>query len=99
MSKFIPRKFLVPLFAFIVLDLFAVRAIMGVPIFAILLGFVAGWFTLPILISAAPHFRQLLRICLTAAFLTSSFSLLLMLIIREPVTRMLLDPPADFANF
>jgi hypothetical protein len=99
MSNFLSHKLIFLTLAFVVLDLFAVGAGMGVPIFAILLGFAVGWFTPSILRSAASNLHQLLRMCLTAACLTSGFTFLLMLIIWGPVTRMLLDPSADFENF
>lgn len=99
MSKFISRKLLFPILAFIFLDLLAVGAGMGVPIFAILLGFITGWFTPSILGNNSSDMHQLLRKCLKAACLTSSFTLLLMLILWGPATRMLFDPLADFVNF
>ncbi len=99
MNKFLSRKFLRPLLVFVLLDLFAVGLGMGIPIFAICLGFVAGWFFPSILLSAASNLRQLLRLCLTAACLTSIFTLLLMLIIWGPFVQMLFDPSADSANF
>ena len=99
MSANPPRKLLVPIIIYIILDLFAVGIGMGVPIFAILLGFVVGWFTPSILSRDASDFRHLLKKCLTAAFLTSSFTFFLMLVIWGPISRMLLDPSADIANF
>ena len=85
--------------AFILLDLFAVGVGMGVPIFAILFGFIVGWFIPSILSHDASDLRHLLKKSLTAAFLTSSFTLFLMLLIWGPISRMLLDPSADLANF
>ncbi len=99
MNKFLSRKLLTPLLVFVLLDLFAVGVGMGVPIFAICLGFVAGWFFPSILLNASSNLRQLLRLCLTAACLTSVFTFLLMLIIWGPLVRMLFDPSADIANF
>ena len=46
-----------------------------------------------------PRTCQQLKLCLSAAFLTSSFTFFVMAIIWIPATRMLLDPSADFANF
>ncbi len=99
MSKIISRKLLFPIITFCFLDLLAVGAGMGVPIFAILFGFVVGWFAPSILLSNASNLRQLLKMCLTAAYLTSCFTFLLMIVIWGPITRMLLDPSADLANF
>ncbi len=100
MKKYLhSRKFLMPLLVFVLLDLFAVGVGMGIPIFAIGLGFVAGWFFPSTLLNASTNLRQLLRLCLAAACLTSAFTFLLMLIIWGPFTRMLFDPAADIANF
>jgi hypothetical protein len=99
MSKIISRKFLFPIIAFCFLDLLAVGAGMGVPIFAILLGFVVAWFVPTIFLSYESNLHQLLKRCLTVSFLTSGFTFLLMIIIWAPITRMLLDPSADLANF
>ena len=99
MNKFLSRKFLTPLLVFGLLDLFTVGVGMGVPIFAIGLGFVVGWFFPSILLNVSSNLRQLLRLCLTAACLTSGFTFLLMLIIWGPVSLMLFDPSADIANF
>jgi len=99
MSKLIPRRFLLPIIAFCFLDLLSIGAGMGVPIFAILLGFVVGWFIPQIFLHDASNLRELLKKCLMASFLTSCFTLLIMIIIWVPTTRMLLDPSADLANF
>jgi len=99
MSKFLSRRLFLPIIAFIFLDLLAVGIGMGVPIFAILLGFVVGWFAPSVLSSTASHLRQLLCTCLVAACLTSGLTFLLMLVIWGPLTRMLFDPSADIANF
>ena len=92
-------KFLLPIIAFILLDLLAVGVGMGVPFFPILLGFVIGWFAPSVLAGAAVDLRHLLRMCLRTASLTSAFTFLLMLLIWSPISRMLFDPTADIANF
>jgi hypothetical protein len=99
MSSLRSRKFLVPLLAFLLLDLLAVGAGMGVPIFAIPFGFLVGWFAPPVLAETAPDVRSLLRRCVIAALLTSAFTFLLMLLIWGPKVRMLFDPTADIAHF
>jgi hypothetical protein len=99
MSKINSHKYLFPILAFCFLDILAVGAGMGVPIFAILLGFVVGWFVPPIFLSTESDLRRLLRRCITVSFLTSCFTFLLMVIIWVPTTRMLLDPSADLVNF
>ncbi len=99
MSKFISRKYLFPIILFCLLDILAVGAGMGVPIFAILLGFIIGWRIPPFFISDASDMHIVLRKCLIVSFLTSSLTFLLMIIIWGPITRMLFDPSADLANF
>jgi len=99
MSSLLTRKYLVPLLAFLLLDLLAVGAGMGVPIFAILFGFIVGWFAPRFLAVTATDLRQLLRKCLVAALLTSAFTFLLMLLIWGPTAGMLFDPAADIAHF
>jgi hypothetical protein len=99
MSFIRSRKLLVPLLVFLLLDLLAVGAGMGVPIFAILFGFVVGWFAPAVLAPSALDLRRLLRKCMLTALLTSTFTFVLMLIIWGPAARMLLEPAADIANF
>lgn len=99
MSALFSRRYLLPLLVFLFLDLLAVGMGMGVPIFAILLGFVTGWLAPRVLAASALDLRQLLRRCLLAAFLTAGFTFLLMLVIWAPAGRMLFDPQADLANF
>lgn len=99
MASLLSRKYLVPLLLFLLLDLLAVGAGMGVPIFAILFGFLVGWFAPAVLAGSAPDVRRLLGKCVLAALLTSGFTFLLMLVIWGPFTRMLFDPQADIANF
>jgi hypothetical protein len=99
MSTIFSRKLLFPIIAFIFLDLVAVGLGMGVPIFAILFGFATGWVAPSVLLSTATYDRQLLRMCIVAACLTSGLTFLLMLLIWGPLTGMLFDPLADFENF
>jgi hypothetical protein len=99
MSTFRSRKVLVPLLAFLLLDLLAVGAGMGVPIFAIFFGFLVGWLAPRVLAETATDLRSLLRKCVAAALLTSTFTFLLMLLIWGPKAAMLFDPAADIAHF
>lgn len=99
MSHLLSRRRLAPVGAYLLLDLLAVGAGMGVPIFAILLGFAAGWLAPAWLARAAAHWRHLLGLCLLTAGLASSFTFLLMVVIWGPALRMLFDPSADLANF
>jgi hypothetical protein len=85
--------------AYVILDTLAVGAGMGVPIFPILFGFVVGWFIPRILAAEYPDLRQLLRKSLAASLATPGLTFLLMLVIWGPISRMLMDPVADIANF
>jgi hypothetical protein len=93
------RKHLLPLIIFIILDVLAVGLGMGVPFFAILLGFVVGWFSPSVLIDTASDVRHLLHMCLVADCVPAGLTFLLMLAIWGPFTRMLFDPSADLADF
>ena len=99
MSTLRSRKFPIPVLVFLLLDLLAVGAGMGVPIFAIPFGFLVGWFAPPVLADTTPDLRSLLRRCMLAALLTSAFTFLLMLLIWGPKVGMLFDPAADIAHF
>lgn len=85
--------------AFLVADIIATGMGMGVPIFNILLGFVVGW-CYPRLVSLEVTRRsQALRNILRVAFLTSSFTFLLMAILWLPTMSILFEPGRDIANF
>jgi hypothetical protein len=93
------RKY-VPAFAvYCLVDLVSIGAGMGVPFFAILFGFVVGWFIPSLVVSGPADLRQLLRRCLLASVLASTFTFLCLLALWGPVGAMLFDPGADFANF
>ncbi|HTX80060.1 MAG TPA: hypothetical protein VMC62_10345 [Longilinea sp.] len=93
------RKFLIPILAFLLLDLLAIGAGMGVPFFPILFGFIVGWVAPPIILPDTSDLRHSLKACLSLACLTSCFTLLVMLLIWGPFASMLLNPAADFVNF
>jgi hypothetical protein len=72
---------------------------MGVPIVAILFGFLVGWL-LPRLISApAGSTRQLLARILRWAAASAGWTFLQMAVIWLPTVSMLFDPSADMAEF
>lgn len=72
---------------------------MGVPIFAILLGFVVGWVSPSIYKELFPQSRLLLRRSLFVAFLISVFTMLLMIAIWAPSILKLWDPAFDLSNY
>lgn len=85
--------------AYLVADTISVGAGMGVPIFAISLGFLVGWF-LPRVVapegSSAPPTRMAM---MKVALLASLYTFLLMLSLWGPTVPMLWDPQADLAIF
>jgi len=88
-----------PVLLYLALDTLCVGAGMGVPIFAILVGFAAGWF-LPGALrapspSSSPSRKQILR----AAFLLGAYTFALMLIIWGPTLPRLWGPRADLVDF
>jgi hypothetical protein len=85
--------------AFLVADTLSVGAGMGVPIFAILLGFVVGWFLPGVVVPAGPTVPPTRRDITKGALLASLYTFLLMLIIWGPTVPMLWDSQADLANF
>jgi hypothetical protein len=93
------RKYLCYGLAYGVLDLLAIGAGMGIPIFAILLGFIVGW-AAPTL--ARPHSsndRDRIRLSVLIAGLTSGFTMLVMAVLWGPSMILLTGPNADIANF
>lgn len=99
MSKYISRAFLIPFIIFVFLDFIAIGAGMGVPFFAILLGFLVGWFLPTLFSDTAPNLQYLLRLSLVGAFVTSGFTFILMFILWGPTVSMLFNPSTDLANF
>jgi uncharacterized protein YacL len=81
------------------LDLIAVGMGMGVPIFAILFGFIVGWMIPAVVVSRDSTIRQLLKDSLFASLLGSCFTSLILVVIWGSATRMLLDPSADYVNY
>jgi len=72
---------------------------MGIPIFAILMGFFVGWFTPSFLYPGGYSLRRGLKICLVVACGTAAFSFLVLTTIWGPTMTMLADPKADFIHF
>ena len=85
--------------AYLAADTLCVGAGMGVPIFAILLGFVVGWLLPRVGAPAGSPGHPTRRAILRAAFLASFYTFLLMLIIWGPTIPILWDREADLANF
>jgi len=84
---------------YIIIDTFFVGIGMGVPILNILLGFPVGWYIAKRLDVDKIGLSEVLGTTLKYSFLTSLYTLILMLIIWGPISTMLLNPNADFVNF
>ena len=84
---------------FLIADIVATGMGMGVPIFNILLGFVVGLFIPHLQSLQSMRLSQSLRSILRIAFLTSSFTFLLMAIIWLPTISVLFEPGRDLVNF
>jgi hypothetical protein len=84
---------------YILLDTFLVGIGMGIPIFCILLGFPIGWYITRRLIKSQRNLNENLVIILKYSLITSSTTFIWMLIIWVPISTMLLNPNANFANF
>ncbi len=85
--------------AFVVLDALCVGAGMGVPIFCIALGFPAGWYIAARAMQSTSDLGAVLKRTIVLGSLTSAVAFAFMALIWGNVSRMLLDPAADFANF
>lgn len=94
-----PRRRIVTIAVFVALDVLAVGMGMGVPLFAIGLGFLVGWFLPGFLGLRAPYTAADLRALLRGALLTSAVTFVIVAIIWLPTVQMLNDPAVDIGNF
>jgi len=83
---------------FVALDTLAVGAGMGVPIFAIAFGFLAGWFMARRALLERPDLRAALHRVFGWAAASAAYTLVLMLVIWGPLATMLFNPKADLAQ-
>ena len=98
MKKLLDVKPIVLYAIFIVIDILCIGMGMGVPIFCILFGLVAGW-VIGKYISAKPaKLPQVLRTILYIDALTAAITLVGMAIIWLPFGSYLFDPAKDLAN-
>lgn len=85
--------------AYIILDTFLVGIGMGVPFLCILFGFPVGWYLAKRIKSTEGNLETILSNILKYAFFTSIITFIWMIVIWGPVSTMLFDPNANFANF
>jgi hypothetical protein len=84
---------------FIIFDTICVGMGMGVPIFCILFGCLVGGYIAMRVAPTTSQIRELLKKLLLYAAITSAFTFVVMVVIWGPVSTMLFDPAADYANF
>lgn len=84
---------------YIILDTLFVGMGMGVPIFCILFGFPVGWYIAKRLTLSNRSLNDILSDILKYSVYTSLVTFIWMIVIWGPISTMLLDPAADFANF
>ena len=84
---------------FVFLDILCVAMGMGVPIFCILFGFLAGWYITRMVTATTEPVRDVLGRILVYAVVTSVVTFVLMVLIWGPTIAMLFDPATDYANF
>jgi len=84
---------------YLLIDALCIGMGMGVPIFCILLGFVAGWFLVNYLTLETQSPSNLMRKVLLITSLMAGCTFLGMLALWGPSISWLLDPSRDLANF
>ena len=84
---------------YIILDTLLVGMGMGIPFFCILLGFPAGWYIAKRLTLSKRLANDVLNKILKYTIFTSCVTFAWMLAIWGPISAMLLNNDADFANF
>lgn len=99
MNKFLKMNKKIIIVVYVFLDLIFVGIGMGVPFFCILFGLPVGWYLSKRLTLSKKDLGNILNEILKYALYTSLFTFILMLGVWVPVSTMLLDPGADFANF
>ena len=84
---------------YVIVDSLLLAIGMGVPIFCILLGFPVGWYISKRVNNSDIDLRESLGHILKYSFLTSLVTFLWMIVIWIPISLMLFNPNADYANF
>lgn len=84
---------------YLIIDTLFVGIAMGIPFFCILFGFPVGWYLAKRLTASGKNLNDILTYILKYSIYTSSVTFILMVAIWGPISTMLLDPAADFANF
>ncbi len=86
------------LILYIIIDTVCIGMGMGVPIFCILFGFIAGWLAVRYITATERDMARVLRKALIYGFIGSAFTFLAMLALWGPFASYLFDPTKDLAN-
>ncbi len=98
MNKLLQIRPLWLLILYVFTDTVCIGMGMGVPIFCILFGFIAGWLVVRYITATERDMARVLRKALIYGFIGSAFTFLVMLAIWGPFASYLFDPTKDLAN-
>lgn len=99
MGRFLALDGRVAFALYLVADVVCVAMGMGVPIFCIGLGFLAGWYITARAVRSTSDVGTILKRTVVQGTLTSAVTFAGMAVLWGNAARMLGDPAADFANF
>jgi hypothetical protein len=98
MKKLLGLKPLWAFGIFVLLDIICIGMGMGVPIFCILFGFLAGWYIVKNITATTSSIPQVFRSVLKYATIMAAVTMLGMILIWGPTIPMLFQPGRDLAN-
>lgn len=98
-GSFFTIKWWLALITYIVLDIIATGAGMGVPIFCILLGFPTGWYLARKFFATQAELKETLKKVLTGSLIISGVTFIFMAILWGRMVPMFFNPEFDYVNF
>lgn len=98
-KSFFTTKWWLPLIIYVVLDIIATGAGMGVPIFCIVLGFPVGWYLTRRYLMMQSELKVALKKALCGSLITSGITFIYMAILWGRAVPMLFNTEFDYANF
>lgn len=98
-GSFFTIKWWLALIIYIVLDIIATGAGMGVPIFCILLGFPTGWYLVRKFFATQAELKETLKKVLTGSLIISGITFIFMAILWGRMVPMFFNPEFDYVNF
>jgi hypothetical protein len=99
MKKFFKIKLVWMLFTYIIVDILCAGSGMGVPIFCILLGFLAGWVIIRIILLRSNDLNEILKKSFKYGIVTTLITFLLMVIIWGGAIIVFFNHNYDFKTF